>query len=57
MTSHCLPVGDDSPFWNDNYDVFLAWREARLWKEIKRVTGVTEATDLEVAEDDVETAS
>jgi hypothetical protein len=47
LGSHCLPAGTDSPFWTDDYEAFLAWREARLWQEIKRVTGLAEAADLE----------
>jgi hypothetical protein len=50
LESHCLPTGDDSPFWTDDYEAFLTWRQERLWKEIKRVTGISEASDLE-AED------
>jgi hypothetical protein len=48
LTSHCLPTGKDAPFWTDDYNGFLAWREKRLWQEIKRVTGISEAADLEV---------
>ena len=51
LSSHCLPTGDDAPFWTDDYDEFLIWREARLWQEIKLVTGITVATDLEAEED------
>lgn len=47
LKSHCLPIGDTAPFWSDDYESFLAWREKRLWGEIQRVTGVTEAADLE----------
>lgn len=47
LSSHCLPTGDNAPFWTDDYDAFLAWREARLWQEIKLVTGIADATDLE----------
>ena len=47
LTSHCLPTGDNAPFWTNNYDTFLDWREARLWQEIKLVTGIIKATDLE----------
>lgn len=54
LTSHCLPTGAGSPFWTDDYNAFLAWREKRLWQEIKRVTGIVEATDLEA--EDGETA-
>lgn len=51
LESHCLPHGDDSPFWRDDYEAFLAWRQERLWQEIKRVTGLAEAADLEAAEE------
>lgn len=47
LESHCLPTGKVSPLWNNDYEAFLAWRQDRLWKEIKRLTGLTEATDLE----------
>ena len=47
LQSHCLPTGDDAPFWTDDYESFLAWRQKRLWQEIQRATGVAEATDLE----------
>lgn len=47
LDSHCLPTGDDSPLWSDDYEGFLAWRQARLWKEIQRLTGATAAADLE----------
>jgi hypothetical protein len=47
LTSHCLPVGESSPFWTDDYHAYLAWRQERLWQEIKRVTGMSVATDLE----------
>jgi len=47
LTSHCLPTGDASPLWTDDYDAFLDWRQERLWQEIRRVTGVAEAADLE----------
>lgn len=47
LESHCLPTGDDAPFWTDDYESFLAWRQKRLWQEIQRATGVAEATDLE----------
>jgi hypothetical protein len=47
LASHCLPTGANSPLLVDDYDAFLEWRESRLWDEIKRVTGVTVAADLE----------
>jgi hypothetical protein len=54
LESHCLPTGDDSPFWTDDYATFLAWRQDRLWQEIKRVTGITEAAELEAEEMETE---
>lgn len=50
LASHCLPIGNDSVFWSDDFDAFLAWRQDRIWQEIKRVTGITEAADLEAQE-------
>ncbi len=47
LGSHALPAGPDSPFWADDFEGFLAWRQDRLWAEIQRATGVREATDLE----------
>ena len=44
---HCLPV-EAGPLWRDDFEAFLDWRQERLWQEIKRVTGITEAADLEV---------
>ena len=51
LASHCLPTGTDSSFWTDDYEGFMAWREQRLWKEIKRVTGLMEPADLEAEEE------
>jgi hypothetical protein len=51
LASHCLPTGENSPFWVNDYEAFLAWREKRLWEEIKRVTGTKEAADLEATEE------
>ena len=50
LASHCLPTGPGSPFWTDDYEAFLKWRQDRLWEEIKRATGVSEAADLEAEE-------
>jgi hypothetical protein len=47
LTSHCLPTGPDAPLWTDDYDALISWRQARLWREIQRVTGLAEAADLE----------
>lgn len=48
LTSHLLPIGDASPFWTDDFEAFLTWREQRLWQEIKRVTGLEMAAELEI---------
>lgn len=47
LASHCLPVGDGAPYWTDDYEAFLVWRQERLWKAIKDVTGATDPADLE----------
>jgi hypothetical protein len=47
LASHCLPTGNPSPLWDDDYEAFLAWRQDCVWHEIQRVTGLTKATDLE----------
>lgn len=48
--SHTLPVGDSSPLLNDDFDAYLDWRQERIWVEIKRVTGLISASDLESLE-------
>jgi hypothetical protein len=52
LASHCLPTGASSPFWSDNYEAYLEWRQTKLWNEIKRVTGIKEAADLEEASEE-----
>jgi hypothetical protein len=47
LSSHCLPIGESSPLFNDDFASFLTWRQERLWQEIRRVTGLAYATDLE----------
>jgi len=54
LASHGLPADADSPLLRDDYEAFLAWRQDRLWQEIRRVTGVTEASDLEADDRDLE---
>lgn len=49
LHSHCLPAGPDSPLLSDDFDAFLSWRQAKLWEHIKRVTGLKEAAQLELA--------
>lgn len=46
LRSHLLPVGPDSPFWQDDFEAFLEARQEALWREIKSATGVTEASDI-----------
>jgi hypothetical protein len=47
LSSHLLPTGDGSPFWSDDYQAFLDFRQQELWREIRRVTGLAQASDLE----------
>ncbi len=47
LDSHLLPSGDSSPFWRDDFEAFLEWRQAKLWEEIKKATGSREPSDLE----------
>jgi len=47
LASHLLPAGSDTTLMRDDYEGFLEWRQARLWNEIRRVTGIQVATDLE----------
>lgn len=54
LSSHCLPAGADSPLLADEHEAFLSWRQDRLWQEIKRVTGIATATDLEAEQSDNE---
>lgn len=54
LESHCLPTGADAPYWTNDYEAFLTWREKRVWQEIQRVTRIKETTDLEA--DKVRTA-
>jgi hypothetical protein len=46
LRSHLLPSGDLSPFWRDDFENFLTWRQEALWEEIQVVTGITEESDL-----------
>jgi len=46
LAFHCLSLGASSPLLQHDYDASLAQREERLWEEIRRVTGATEAADL-----------
>jgi len=52
LASQCLPSGPDAPLWDDDYERLLDWRQEKLWSEIKRVTGVEKAADLELVEDE-----
>jgi len=46
LESHVLPAGPDSPLWRDDFEGFLDWREAAMWREVKSLTGVGEASEL-----------
>jgi len=50
LASHCLPTGDDAPYWTDDFPSFINWRQERIWQEIQRVTGLKLADDLEADE-------
>jgi hypothetical protein len=39
LSSHGLPSDPDGPFFVDDYEGFLAWRQDRLAKELEQVTG------------------
>ena len=56
LGSHLLPPEPDSPLIRDDFERFLAWRQARLWEAIKTATGATEAADLEDPDADEATA-
>jgi len=49
LGSHCLPIGDASPLMSDDFEKFVSWRQAKLWKEIQRVTGLKEKALPDVA--------
>lgn len=51
LESHFLPIEDTSPLLNDDYMGYLSWREEKLWSEIKKVTGLTEASEHEEDEE------
>lgn len=42
LDSHLLPAGTKSPFWSDDFEGFLNWRQDRISQEIKHVTGLEE---------------
>ena len=39
LRSHLIPLGLDSPIWNDDYDVFLQQRTELIWAEILKAVG------------------
>lgn len=51
LKSHCLPTGKNSTLLDDDFESFLEWRQEKLWEEIQRVTGLKEATDLEMLDE------
>ena len=40
LASHCLPTGAVAPFWTDDFDAFLTWRQDSLWEEIQKLLGL-----------------
>jgi hypothetical protein len=40
LSSHLLPSGKTSPFWSDDFDEFLDWRQETLWGDIQKLTGL-----------------
>jgi hypothetical protein len=50
LASHGLPMSADSPLLRHEYEASMAWRQTRLWREIKRIMGVSTAAALEVNE-------
>jgi hypothetical protein len=44
LESHLLPAGSDSPLLQDNFDAFIAWRQAALGAAIAAVTGAGATT-------------
>lgn len=51
LSSHLLPTGSESPLLTDDFEAFFDWRRNRLWQEIQRATGLTQATDLEAVQE------
>jgi hypothetical protein len=49
LGSHLLPTGAESAMLKDDFETFISWRQSKLWEEIKRVTGLKEAAQLEAA--------
>ena len=44
LISHTLPAGESSPFWSDDFETFLDWRQDALRHQIQRVTESVDAT-------------
>ena len=44
LESHLLPAGSDSPLLRDDFNAFIAWRQAALGAEIAAVTGAGATT-------------
>lgn len=48
LHSHCLPSDEASPLFDDNFDIFLKWRQEKIWEKIQGVTGISAASQLEL---------
>ena len=42
LDSHLLPSGENSPFWKDDYEAFLKWRQDAIMEQIRAVTGFSQ---------------
>jgi len=42
LDSHLLPSEKGSPFWTDDFESFLNWRQDVLFREIQNVTGLSQ---------------
>lgn len=54
LASNGLPAGSNSPLAGNDHEAFLVWWEQHLWREIRRVSGVSVVTDLEADAKDPE---
>ena len=54
LESHKVDATEAAPVWTDDFETFLEQRQVELWKQIKAVTGIAEASDLVEEEDAAE---
>lgn len=46
LESHLLPGGESSSLWANDFEAFLTWRQAAVWKEIQLATGIQDTTEI-----------